>query len=187
MKIVRSCLILSLIALLGACAGDVTVGPTDLDRYRPTDGSLFLGNGQLQLIGTAFGDQEGTETFAAVAAKGVAEGSMARSSFLLTPNTGDKPLANNRVIVVIGGGNGYTLCDSVPSVGGRVTAGQPFSVTAAACNGTRRLSSTSGRVDRPISGPDDPAILQLFRLMGSELFPPRNPNYENNRFNMWMF
>lgn len=183
----RSSAVLVLALLLGACAGDITVGPTDLDRYRPTDGALFLGNGQLVLIGTAFGDEAGSAAFAAVAAKGVAEGAMTRSGFLLTPNSGDKPVANNRVVVVIGGGNGYTLCESTPSVGGQVREGQPFSVTAAACNGTRRLSSTSGRVGRPVTGPDDPAVLQLFRQLGAALFPPRNPNYDDNRFNIWMF
>lgn len=163
-------------ALLAAC-GNVTVGPTNLDRYQPTDTSLFTGNGQLVLVGGGDADRE---ALAAVAAKNVAKGAMGRSGLLLTPNAGDRPVANNRVVVVVGGGNPYALCESAPA-GGTLRRGEPLSVVAAACNGSRRLSSTSGRVDAPVSGPEDPQVAALFRAIGAELFPPETPEQRQDR------
>ncbi len=170
--------------LLAGCLGVPVVGPTTLDHYTSNDGSLFIGNGQLVLVGTAFGPA-GTEQVAAVAAHSVAQGAMSRAEFLLTPKTPETATANNRVVVVIGGGNGAALCGSVPTQGGDFKGGA-LRVAAAACNGDRRLSWTSGAVDG-ISGPDDPKLARLFSQIGSELFPLRNPDLEQQNQRDWTF
>lgn len=165
--------------LLGSCSlVPVTVGPTDLYRYTPGYAALFAGNGQLILIGSAFSDAAATQAFAETAATNVAQGSMAGRPFTLTANLGDQPQAKNRVVVVIGGGNELTLCATPPASGGTVKAGEPFRVAVASCNGEDRLASTTGRLDRPVTGPDDPNIAYLFQQIGAELFPIRNPDYE---------
>lgn len=171
----RLALAAGLLGLAAGC-GDVRVGPTNLDRYQPTDTGLFAGAGQLVLIG---GEDANREALAEVAARNVSRGAMGRSGLVLTPNTGDERISNNRVVVVIGGGNPYALCDAPPAEGGRVEPGQPFSVTAAACSGARRLSSTSGRVGSPVTGPEDPKVAALFRAIGAELFPPSTPERDD--------
>lgn len=170
--------VLATLLLAGCGLGAVTVGPTDLYRYTPGYAALFAGNGQLVLIGSAFGDAASTQGFAETAAEAVARGSMAGRPLTLTANTGELPPAKNRVVVVIGGANELTLCTTPPASGGSVKAGEPFRVAAASCNGEDRLASTTGRLTAPVTGPDDPNIALLFRQVGAELFPIRNPDYE---------
>lgn len=173
-----------LVALgLAGCEGMPVVGPTQLDSYTSSSGALFWGGGQLVLIGTAY-DDDGTYQVAAVAARNVAQGAMARTDFILTPYEEGGYAANNRVVVVIGGGNGATLCSDPPLQGGQFRGGS-FHVAAAACNGDRRLSSTRGTVDG-VTGPDDPKLARLFSQIGSELFPTRNPTLEDID-NEWTF
>lgn len=167
---------------LAACAGAPTVGPTQLDRYSSDDGALFYGSGQLVLIGEADSD-EGTRQFAAVAAENVAQGAMSRSNFLLTPYEEGGYAATNRVVVVIGGANGATLCSDPPRQGGSFHGGS-LQVAAAACNGERRLSSTRGRID-DVTGPEDPKLAQLFNQIGGELFPSSNPDLEQPEGRLW--
>lgn len=175
-------------ATLAACMpGGVVVGPTDLNRYTPEYAGLFAANGQLVLIGTAFGSESGTQAFADTAAKALPQGSMAGTPFTLTANTGNLPQSKNRVVVVIGGANAYDLCENPPPSGGQVVAGQPFSVNAASCNGSDRLASTSGRISDPVKGPDDPAVTALFQQLGAELFPMRNPDYDDPARGDWGF
>lgn len=179
----RRLLPLLALPLLAGCLGAPVVGPTTLDRYTSFDGARFVGGGQLVLVGTAFG--EATPQVAALAAEKVAEGSMAKTPFLLTPKTPEVAEANNRVVVVIGGGNGAGLCGATPATGGDFTGGE-LKVAAAACSGTTRLSSTSGWIDG-VTGPDDPKLARLFSQLGSELFPFRNPDLEEQNHNSWDF
>jgi hypothetical protein len=112
---------------------------------------------------------------------------MAGPQFTLYPRGAEDPQYSNRVVVVIGGGNGATLCAAPPQQGGELRAPGPLRVAAAACTGASRLSSTTGSVGE-ITGPDDPAVAHLFRQIGAELFPIRNPNYEDNdRDGDWTF
>jgi len=168
---------------LAGCEGVPVVGPTQLDSYTSSDGALFWGGGQLVLIGTAY-DADGTYQVAAVAARNVAQGAMARTEFMLTPYEEGGYAASNRVVVVIGGGDGATLCSDPPLQGGQFKGGS-FRVAAAACNGDRRLSSTRGMIDG-VTGPDDPKLARLFSQIGSELFPSRNPDFEDVD-NEWNF
>lgn len=176
-----SALALGSLALAG-CAGAPVVGPTNLDSYTSYDGARFVGAGQLVLIGSA-GDQAVTERLATVAANNVSQGAMSKAEFLLTAKGENEAPANNRVVVVIGGGNGATLCSAPPQNGGRF-AGSELSVAAAACSGTDRLSSTRGTVSG-VTGIDDPAVARLFRQIGAELFPLRNPDLEDQNDNDW--
>lgn len=166
--------------LLAACGGTV-VGPTTLDRYTSYDGARFVGGGQLVLVGTAFGDA--TPQVAALAAEKVAEGSMARTEFRLTPKTAEQPEANYRVVIVIGGGNGAGLCGGTPAAGGDFKGGD-LTLAAAACSGSTRLSSTRASLDG-VTGPDDPRLARLFSQIGSELFPLRNPDLEEQNDRDW--
>lgn len=176
-----SALALGGLALAG-CAGAPVVGPTNLDRYTSFDGSRFVGNGQLVLIGSA-GDEAETRRLAALAAEAVSQGAMSKAEFQLAPWEDGAPLANNRVVVVIGGGNGATLCSAPPENGGRFQGGS-LSVAAAACSGEQRLSSTRGSISE-LQSLDDPALHRLFRQIGAELFPPRNPDLEDQQDNDW--
>lgn len=176
-----SALALGGLALAG-CAGAPVVGPTNLDRYTSFDGSRFVGNGQLVLIGSA-GDAVATDRLATIAADNVSRGAMSKAEFLLTAKSENEPAANNRVVVVIGGGNGATLCSAPPENGGRFQGGS-LSVAAAACSGSQRLSSTRGTVSE-VQGVEDPAVERLFRQIGAELFPIRNPDLEDQNDNDW--
>lgn len=176
----RSLLPLLALPLLAACGGPV-VGPTTLDRYTSYDGARFVGAGQLVLVGTLFGDA--TPGIAALAAEKVAEGSMAKTQFRLTPKTAETPEANNRVVVVVGGGNGAGLCGATPERGSDFKGGD-LTLAAAACSGTTRLSSTRATLD-DVAGPDDPRLARLFSQLGSELFPLRNPDLEEQNQRDW--
>jgi len=177
----RRLLPLLALPLLAGCLGGPVVGPTTLDRYTSFDGSRFVGNGQLVLVGTAFG--AATPEVAALAAAKIAEGAMSRAEFRLKPKGPEDAEANNRVVVVIGGGNGAGLCGGTPPVGGRFEGGD-LRVAAAACSGSTRLSSTSGSVSG-VTGPDDPRLARLFSQLGSELFPLRNPDLEEQNQRDW--
>lgn len=173
------------LGLLAGCLGQPIVGPTTLDLYTSYDGARFAGNGQLLLVGSAFG-AAGTPQVAATAAERIAEGAMSKTSFLLLPKGPEDELANNRVVVVIGGGNGAGLCTLPPPERGSDFTGGELKVVAAACSGTSRLSSTSGSIDG-VTGPDDPKIARLFSQIGTELFPPRNPDREEPSGQDWSF
>jgi len=163
---------LAALVLLAGCAGAPVVRPATIDSYVPQYAASMS---QLELIGTAAGPG-GTEQLAAVAAKGVAQGSMAGPEFTLLPRGPEDPQRSRRVVVVIGGGDGGTLCAAPPQRGGEFKGGS-LTVAAAACDGASRLTSTSGSVSG-VGGVDDPAVAHLFRQIGAELFPMRNPNYE---------
>lgn len=179
--LLATALALGSLALAG-CAGAPVVGPTNLDSYTSQDGAMFIGGGQLVLIGSA-GNEPATRQLASVAAEGVSTGAMSKADFILTPYEEGGYVAGNRVVVVIGGGNGATLCSAPPRNGGTFTGGE-LSVAAAACNGDNRLSSTRGSVSG-VQGPNDPAVARLFRQIGSELFPIRNPDLEDRGDNDW--
>ena len=169
--------------LVAGCQGATVVRPATYESYTPQYAAAMH---QLELIGTAEGP-DGTARLAATAAEGIAQGSMAGPQFTLYPRKAEEPQYGNRVVVVIGGGNGATLCAAPPQQGAELRAPGPLRVAAAACTGASRLSSTTGSVGE-ISGPDDPAVARLFRQIGAELFPIRNPNYEDNdRGNDWPF
>jgi hypothetical protein len=159
--------------LLAGCQGAPVVRPATYESYTPQYAAAMH---QLELIGTAAGPG-GTEQLAAVAAKGIAQGSMAGPQFTLYPRKEEDPQYSNRVVVVIGGADGGSLCAAPPQTGSELRAPGPLRVAAAACTGGSRLSSTSGSVSE-ITGPDDPAVARLFRQIGAELFPMRNPNYD---------
>ncbi len=181
----RRLLPLLALPLLAGCLGVPVVGPTTLDHYTSHDGALFIGNGQLVLVGTAFG-AAGTGQVAAVAAREVAHGAMSKADFTLSPQTPDTATAKNRVVVVIGGGNGAGFCAPGADLRGYDFSGGALTVAAAACNGERRLSWTSGSIDG-VTGPDDPKLARLFSQIGSELFPLRNPDLEEQNGRDWDF
>jgi len=168
--------------LLAGCEGAPVVRPAQVDSYVPQYAAAMS---QLEFIGTA-GSPEGTQILADAAAKGISQGSMAGPQFTLRPRKPEEPELSTRVVVVVGGAAGGTLCAAPPQQGGDFK-GDTLHVTAAACTGGSRLTSTSGSVSG-VSGPDDPAVAHLFRQIGAELFPMRNPNYEDNdRDHDWNF
>lgn len=160
--------------LLAGCDGAPVVRPAQIDSYVPQYAAAMS---QLEFIGTA-GTPENTQTLAEVAAKGISQGSMAGPQFTLHPRKPEEQPLSIRVVVVVGGAGGSTLCGAPPDRGGDFTGGT-LTVTAAACDGASRLSSTAGSVSG-VSGPDDPAVAHLFRQIGAELFPMRNVNYDND-------
>lgn len=168
--------------LLAGCQGAPVVRPATYESYTPQYAAAMH---QLELIGTAAGP-DGTARLAATAAEGIAQGSMAGPQFTLYPRKPEEPQYSNRVVVVIGGANGATLCAAPPQQGGELKAPGPLHVAAAACTGASRLSSTSGSLAN-VTGPDDPAVAHLFRQIGAELFPLRNPNYDDNDRDNWNF
>jgi len=170
---------LAAFVLLAGCAGAPVVRPATIDSYTPQYAASMS---QLELIGTAAG-ANGTAELAAVAAKGIAQGSTAGPQFTLRPRGPEDPQMGRRVVVEIRGGDGGTLCAAPPQQGGEFK-GESLSVTAAACDGPSRLSSTSGSVSG-VSGPSDPGVAHLFRQIGAELFPMRNPNYDHGHDVDW--
>lgn len=175
------------LAALAGCRGlegVPVVGPTNTDRYTPSSNALFVGNGQLVLIGEVV-PAETRLRLAQVAADGIADGAFGTPFRLVPAETAQIP-SRNRVIVVIGGANQWELCTSQPERGGAFN-GQGISISAAACNGDRRLSSTSGRIGK-LEGVDDPALAYFFTQVGAELFPGRNIDYEpQDRGSSWDF
>ncbi|HKY96090.1 MAG TPA: hypothetical protein VJL84_12330 [Kiloniellales bacterium] len=160
--------------LLAGCQGAPVVRQAQIDSYVPQYAAAMS---QLEFVGTA-GTPEDTQRLAEVAAKGISQGSMAGPQFTLRPRKPEEPELGTRVVVVVGGAAGATLCAAPPRQGGDFKGGT-LHVAAAACSGGSRLTSTSGSVSG-VEGPDDPAVAHLFRQIGAELFPMRNPNYEDN-------
>ncbi len=165
----------SLLVLAG-CAGlgnAPVIGPTDTQRYLPSSNAAFVGNGQLVLIGQAT-TPELREQLAEVAATGIADGAFG-GKFLLVPREQAEIPSRNRVVVAVGGANSWELCTNPPERGGNFS-GLGLRVSAAACQGNTRLSSTSGTVGN-LNGPDDPALAKFFQQIGAALFPGRNIDY----------
>ncbi len=166
----------ALLALAG-CGGFSSipvVSSTDQQRYTPYSNAAFVGNGQLDLIGTTRnpGDRE---TLAQVAAKGISDGAIG-GKFLLTPSEDAQIPARNRVVVAIGGANSWDLCSNPPERGGEFI-GPYLTVSAASCSGTTRIASTNATV-QGLNGVDDPAIARMFQQIGAALFPGSNIDYQ---------
>ncbi len=163
------------LGMLGACtSGSGIISSTDTQRYIPQSNALFVGNGQLVLIGDTTKPEEHIE-LAQVAADGIARGAFG-GKFKLTPSALAERPSKNRVVVAIGGGNSWRLCDQPPERGGTFN-GLSLTISAAACNGTTRLSSTNGSISR-LNGPNDPALSRFFGQVGAALFPGRNIDYQ---------
>ncbi|MEO1190216.1 MAG: hypothetical protein AAFY02_00535 [Pseudomonadota bacterium] len=163
---------------LAACTsfvpGTPVIGPSNIERYTAQSNALFVGNGQLVLLG----DPEKPDdrlALAEVAAENIAKGAFG-ATFQLTPRELADKASRNRVIVVVGGAYGWTLCEA-PPVRGSNFSGQGIRVTAAACNGNTRLSSVSGSIGG-LNGVDDPALANFFAQIGAALFPGRNLDYQ---------
>ncbi len=164
------------LGLLAACSGrSGVITSTDTQRYLPTSNALFVGAGQLVLIGTAETPEIRLE-LAQVAADGVADGAFG-AKFRLTPRELAERASKNRVVVAIGGANSWALCEAPPERGGNFNGGS-ITVSAAACNGETRLSSTNGSITG-LTGVDDPALKRFFAQVGAALFPGRNIDYLN--------
>lgn len=162
------------LGLLGACtSGSTIISSTDTQRYIPQSNAGFVGNGQLVLIGDSTNPAERTQ-LAQVAATGIADGAFG-TKFQLTPSELAESPSKNRVVVAIGGANSWRLCDAPPERGGAFN-GLGLTVSAAACNGTTRLSSTNASISR-LNGADDPALENFFAQIGAALFPGRNIDY----------
>ncbi len=171
---VRSIIGVGALALLAGCtSGSGIISSTDTQRYIPQSNALFVGNGQLDLIGDSVNPEERIQ-LASVAADGIASGAFG-AKFKLTPTDLAERPAKNRVVVAIGGANSWRLCDTPPARGGTFN-GRSLRISAAACNGTTRLSSTNGSIDR-LNGPDDPKLRRFFAQVGAALFPGRNIDY----------
>ncbi len=149
------------------------VSSTDQQRYTPYANASFVGNGQVNLIGTTSNPAD-RAVLAQVAAKGISDGAQG-TKFLLTPSDEAQIPARNRVVIAIGGANSWELCTNPPARGGEFK-GSYLRVSAAACNGTTRISSTNAHATG-LSGVDDPAIQRLFKQIGAALFPGRNIDY----------
>lgn len=162
------------LGLLAACKGAAVITSTDTQRYIPQSNALFVGNGQLVLIGDAATPEE-RAALAQVAAEGIADGAFG-TKFRLTPSDQAERPSKNRVVVTVGSANSRALCDAPPSRGSSF-AGTGITVSAAACNGDTRLSSTNGSITG-LSGVDDPALKNFFAQIGSALFPGRNLDYQ---------
>jgi len=162
------------LAVLSGCTGVPVINNTYVDKYVPTSNALFLGNGQLVLLGETASPEEHLQ-IAQIAADNIAAGAFGGKFQLVPVELANSP-SRNRVVVVLGGAFGYTLCSDPPASGGRF-GGSAIYVTAAACNGDRHLSSTSGYVNE-IDGANDPAVARLFQQVGAQLFPGRNLDYE---------
>jgi len=176
-KTLRASFVVALTAGLAACAApfsDLTiVGPTEQFRYTRSTNALFVGNGQLDLAGRS-DNQALFQSLAEVAAENLPKGAVGAQFTLGLPEAG-KPVANNRVLVVIGGAFDQEACKQRPE-GGRFN-GSELRVTAISCNGDTVIASTRGRISE-ISGPNDPQVARLFRQIGYELFPGRNIDTE---------
>lgn len=164
---------LLVLAGCGGLSSIPVVTSTDQERYTPYANAGFIGNGQLDLIGTTSNPSD-RQALAQTAAKGVSDGALG-GKFLLTPKDEAQIPARNRVVVAIGGANSWELCSNPPARGGTFT-GTYLSVSAASCNGTTRIASTNATV-QGLSGVDDPAIARLFQQIGAALFPGSNIDY----------
>ncbi len=160
-------------ALAGCVSGAPVIGPTDTQRYIPSSNAAFVGNGQLVLIGQAT-TPEMRLLLAEVAAAGIADGAFG-GKFLLVPRELAERPSRNRVVVAVGGANSWELCSNPPDRGGNFS-GRGIRVSAAACQGETRISSTNGTIDG-LSGADDPALEAFFAQVGAALFPGRNIDY----------
>lgn len=162
------------LGLLSACtSGSGIISSTDTQRYIPQSNASFVGNGQLVLIGDSTTPEERI-ALAQVAADGIARGAFG-GKFKLTPRELAERPSRNRVVVAIGGADSWRLCDAPPERGSNFN-GRSLTISAAACNGTTRLSSTNGSIDR-LNGADDPALARFFGQVGAALFPGRNNDY----------
>ena len=162
-----------LLALAGCFAGAPVIGPTNTWRYIPSSNAAFLGNGQLVLIGQATTPEMRLQ-LAQVAADGISSGAFG-GKFLLVPRELAGRPSRNRVVVAVGGANSWELCENPPDQGGNFS-GVGLRVSAAACQGDTRLSSTNGTIEG-LDGPDDPALARFFQQIGAALFPGRNIDY----------
>lgn len=168
---------LAVLAPLAGCAslfpGAPVIGPTRIDYYIPQSNSLFVGNGQLVLIGSA-DTPEARLQLAQIAADGIADGAFG-AKFILTPRELAQRPSRNRVVVVMGGADATKVCTDPPAEGGKF-AGTYLRVVAVACNGDQWLSYTTGSIGE-LKGIDDPRLRYLFTQIGYALFPGRNPDY----------
>ncbi len=175
MKLTSLASVASLLALAG-CSG-LTDAPilssTDTQRYTPYSNAAFVGNGQLELVGSAQ-DPATRAALAQVAVLGISDGAFG-GKFRLKPSDEVQSPARNRVVVAIGGGNSWELCTNPPVRGGAFF-GQFLRVSAAACNGTTRLSSTNAQISG-LKGVNDLALQRFFAQVGAALFPGRNIDY----------
>jgi len=162
------------VGLLGACTGAGVINWTDNQRYIPQSNALFVGNGQLVLIGEATTPVERAQ-LSQIAADGIADGAFG-TKFRLTPSDKAERPARNRVVVTVGRANARALCDAPPTRGSTFVGTSLF-VSAAACNGDTWLSATSGSITG-LSGVDDPALKNFFTQIGAALFPGRNLDYQ---------
>jgi hypothetical protein len=70
--------------------------------------------------------------------------------------------------------NSGTVCGTETS-GNPVGSDGALEFTIAFCSANQRLSSMRGRLAN-LAGPKDPRIADLFRQVGIQLYPPRNPD-----------
>lgn len=170
---------LVLAGTLSACA-DGAVGTAHLGTYDPATLNYIASKGALytQVIGNPF-DAPKTDLDRSLTA------SMTGAHFGQTVRfSTERDPANRspyRVVVLFNPGAGaaeHNLCQDQaepgPGSGGRIH------VVAALCAGDSRETSVAGRIPGA-SGPNDPTFRHLIRRMTAQLFPPRNPDIQDDK------
>jgi len=175
----RSRIIWALIILAGfglsGCGNGSLIYHADYGRYSRSTAQYAARDGEMPLAvyGNPVGDQ------VAGIAEAVADGLYGThvdysTEFVPTERPGRE---GYRTVIVFGKTTQNEIC-SLPRTGDYAT-GSPTPVSGAFCLGDEVLSYVSGRTPK-IDSADDPDLTQQVRAMGRDLFPYRNPRFDDD-------
>lgn len=174
---------LALVALLTGCVG-VTTSFADITRhYRPTELGFDAGSDgtfRVVVIGNPFDVSKETFETAIVTEMTGSNLGGPRLAFSTAPDEADR--RNHRVVLVFDPREKRShlgLC--APDISAVATAPRAnrseVRVLAAFCQGETLITGVSGRAS-DVTGPDSPNFGFLVRQTTMSLFPPRNPELE---------
>jgi hypothetical protein len=178
---------LAIVLLLAGCASEqgVIYNRSYDAAWRPTEFWTQSGGRDLrtEIYGNPFAmDQDAFVAVVTEAMKGAHFGP--QTNFVPVPgeNASD---SSYRVRMVFNGAysNGSALCDQAPTADPAASpapAKGEIRLLAAYCGSGDRLSAVNAGIEG-VSGPDDPNFRTFIRNVTMALFPPVNPERDNNR------
>lgn len=161
--------------LLAGCTNGSLVYHSGYGRYSGSTALVAAPNGEMAVAVYGNPTSAPADVFAAAVADGM-KGTHVDHRTVFKP-TAMPDTAGYRTVVVFGATTQNSICSFDGPMNARAEAPGPMG--AAFCLGDEALSYVSGRVPG-LTGPDDPMLERQMSIVGLTLFPPTNPNYDND-------